>query len=220
MNSQGPEKSFDSEPKPGPTVFVVDDDLAFCDALKWLIESDGLVAETYPSPEAFFDAITPDRPGCVVLDLRLPGMSGLEVHEQLTRHQIRIPVIIITAYGTLSTAVRAMKGGALDVFEKPVNDEVLLARIREAITIDAERRVRESWRQEVRMRVAELTPREHQIMDLVVAGNPNKRIAADLGVSEKTVEVHRKRVMKKLKVKAAVDLVRIVMTSGVLDEPD
>lgn len=220
MNSQRPEDSFDSQRQPNPTVFVVDDDVAFCDALKWLIESDGLVAETYLSPKAFFDAFTPDRPGCVVLDLRLPGMSGLEVHEQLTRRQIRIPVIITTAYGTLPTAVRAMKGGALDVFEKPVNDEVLLARIREAIAIDAETRKTESWRHEVRARIAKLTPREHQIMDLVVAGSPNKRIAADLGVSEKTVEVHRKRVMKKLRVKSAVDLVRIVMTSGVLDEQD
>ena len=194
-----------------PTVFVVDDDPAICESLANLLESRGLRFRTYPSAEAFLAAYDPREPGCAVLDVRLRGMSGLELQARLARDGNSLPVIILTGHGDIPMAVRAAKAGAVDFLEKPVNDEVLLQRIHLALA--QERRTRSDRRRdhEVAARVAGLTPREREVMDLIVTGLPNKQVAIRLNITEKTVEVHRRRVLQKMGVHSAVDLVRLVL---------
>ncbi len=194
-----------------PIVFVVDDDPAICESLANLLESRGLRVRTYPSAEEFLAAYDPGQPGCAVLDVRLRGLSGLELQARLARDGNSLPVIILTGHGDIPMAVRAAKSGAVDFLEKPVNDEVLLQRIH--LALEQERRTRSHRRQdhEVAARVADLTPREREVMDLIVAGLPNKQVAIRLNITEKTVEVHRRRVLQKMGVHTAVDLVRLVL---------
>lgn len=194
-----------------PIVFVVDDDPAIRESLANLLESRGLRVRTYPSAEAFLAAYDPREPGCAVLDVRLRGMSGLELQARLARDGNSLPVIILTGHGDIPMAVRAAKAGAVDFLEKPVNDEVLLQRIH--LALEQERRTRPDRRRdhEVAARVADLTPREREVMDLIVAGLPNKQVATRLNITEKTVEVHRRRVLHKMGVHSAVDLVRLVL---------
>ena len=180
-----------------PTVFVLDDERTVRESLRWLIESVGLVVETFSSPREFLDTYKPDRPGCLVLDVRLPEMSGLEVQEWLQARGIRLPVIMITAYGEISLAVRAMKGGARDFLEKPFSDQVLLDRIQQCIEEDAKNRKQNSFRAEIDARSTTLTRRERQVMQLMVGGNSTKKIASELGISHRTVEVHRAKIMAK-----------------------
>jgi two-component system response regulator FixJ len=196
-----------------PTVFVVDDDTDLCDSLRWLIESEGLRVETYASARGFLDAYNDDRPGVLVLDVRMPGMSGLELQEHLLAEGYGIPIIILTGHGDVPMAVRAVKRGALEFLQKPVNDEILLDSIRTALRLDAHNRSRKKHKDEILARLARLTPRERQVMELVIAGKPNKQIAHELSVSEKTVEVHRKRLMKKAQVTSAVELVRVALSA-------
>lgn len=194
-----------------PIVFVVDDDPAICESLANLLESRGLRVRTYDSAETFLAAYDPRQPGCAVLDVRLRGMSGLELQAHLTRDGISLPVIILTGHGDIPMAVRAAKAGAVDFLEKPVNDEVLLQRIH--LALDQERRARSDRLRdhELTARLADLTPREREVMDLIVAGLPNKQVATRLNITEKTVEVHRRRVLQKMGVHSAVDLVRLVV---------
>ncbi len=194
-----------------PTVFVVDDDPAVRDSLRLLLESVGLVAEAFSSPHQFLDAIVPEQPGCVLLDIRMPGMSGLELQRRLVTRGISIPVIIITGHGDVTTAVQAMKTGAVDFLEKPFNDQVLLDRIHNAISCDTQARRSRAERDEVGRRLAALSPREVEVLDLIIAGKANKVIAVELGISEKTVEAHRARIMDKMQVRSAADLVRTVL---------
>jgi FixJ family two-component response regulator len=194
-----------------PTVFVVDDDPAICESLANLLESRGLRFRTYPSAEAFLAAYDPREPGCAVLDVRLRGMSGLELQARLARDGNSLPVIILTGHGDIPMAVRAAKAGAVDFLEKPVNDEVLLQRIHLALAQERRTRSDRGWDHEVTARVASLTPREREVMDLIVAGLPNKQVAIRLNITEKTVEVHRRRVLQKMGVHSAVDLVRLVL---------
>ncbi|NLE60974.1 MAG: response regulator transcription factor [Planctomycetes bacterium] len=194
------------------TVFVVDDDAAVCDSLRFLIESVGLQVRTFSSADEFLAAYTPDQPGCLVLDLRMPGMSGLELQEQLARQKCALPVIIITAHGDVPTAVRAMHAGAVDFMSKPFSDQHLLDRIHQALTKDAQARRDEAVCAGIAARVALLTPREREVMDLVVSGMPNKRIAAQLELSAKTVETHRARVMDKMQARSVAELVHMALT--------
>ena len=198
-----------------PIVFVVDDDQAIRNSLKWLIESVGLQVETYASADEFMRSYYPGRAGCLLLDVRMPGMSGLELQEYLARNDIPIPIIIITGHGDVPMAVRAMKAGAIDFIDKPFNDELLLESIRNALAIDQRQREHQGRRAEIAARLAHLTPREHEVMEMVTEGRSNKEIATDLGVSTKTVEAHRARVMEKMEAGSLAELVRMVMAAGI-----
>lgn len=193
-----------------PTVFVVDDDSAVLKGLQLLIKSVGMNVEIYLSAQEFLDSYDPVRPGCLVLDIRMPAMSGLELQEMLQKKKVRIPIIIITGYGDVPVAVQAMKKGAVDLIEKPFSDQVLLDRIQNSIAEDIQARQKEAERKELESRLALLTPRERQVMDLVTAGKLNKVIASKLGLSQKTVEFHRNHIMEKMKVDSVAELVRLV----------
>lgn len=191
------------------TVFVVDDDQAMRKSLARLLDSVGLKAETYDCAEAFLADYDPTRPGCLVLDIRMPGISGLELQEQLAADGARLPVIIMSAHGDVEKAVRAMKSGAVDFIKKPYKGRVLLERVREALALDARRRSAEAARAGVAARAARLTPREREIAPLLVAGKSAKRIAFELGLSRKTVDVHRGHIMSKMQADSVVELARM-----------
>ncbi|MBK9126950.1 MAG: response regulator transcription factor [Phycisphaerales bacterium] len=196
---------------PEPNVFVIDDDVALCESLHWLLEGEGFRVRTFHSAEAFLEQYDPQAPGCLVVDIRMKGMSGIELQSRLAEIGDPPPIIIITGHGDVPLAVKAVKGGALDFLEKPVNDQVLLERIRGAIKLDAERRHTRVDREMAEMRLRKLTRREREVMECIFSGLANKQIAARLGISEKTVEVHRKRVLQKTGTRNAVELVRLVM---------
>ena len=196
-----------------PTVYVVDDDEPIRDSLRMLLGSAGLPVETFASAQQFLAAYTPPAPGCLLVDVRMPGMSGLELQELLAARKIALPVIVITGHGHVAMAVRAMKAGAADFVEKPFDDELLLECIRRTLARDADTRRRQSRSSESTQRLAALTPREREIMEHLVAGKSNKAIAADLGISARTVEVHRARIMEKLEAKSLADVVRIALSS-------
>ncbi|MCP5446347.1 MAG: response regulator transcription factor [Chromatiaceae bacterium] len=203
-----------------PNVFVVDDDQAMRNSLKWLIESVGMKVETYSTADEFIRNYYPGRAGCLLLDVRMPGMSGLELQEHFLKHQINIPIIIITGHGDVPMAVRAMKSGAVDFIEKPFNDEMLLESIRNALNKDIEQRATQAERAEIATRLANLTPREHEVMEMVTAGKSNKDIAQSLGVSAKTVEAHRSRVMEKMQADSLADLVKMAVTANIESNSD
>jgi two-component system response regulator FixJ len=195
-----------------PTVFVVDDDADFCEALRWLIESDGLRVRTYISAESFLEAYDPDCSGVLVLDVRLHRMNGLDLQQHLIDHGHDIPVIILTGYGDVPMAVRALHAGALGFLPKPVDDEKLIELIHQGIEIDAEKRGKKKEEDVIAGRMKLLTPRERQVLVLVVAGKATKQIAMELNVAEKTIEVHRKRIMRKMGVRSAIELARLVLS--------
>lgn len=201
--------------KPGsdPIVWIVDDDEAMRSSLKWLIESVGMRVESYDSADTFLKTHKPGRFGCLLLDVRMPGMSGLELLDHLRANQMLIPTIIITGHGDVPMAVRAMKAGAMDFIEKPFNDEVLLDGIRRALVHEEQRRDREAEVGEVLERLEHLTPREHEVMAMVTDGYSNKEIANSLGVSAKTVEAHRARVMEKMQAGSLAELVRMAISA-------
>jgi len=202
------------------SVFVVDDDQAMRNSLKWLIESVGMKVETFASADEFIHNYYPGRAGCLLLDVRMPGMSGLELQEHFLEHQIKIPIIIITGHGDVPMAVRAMKSGAVDFIEKPFNDELLLESIRNALNYDQQLRTAQSERAEIAARLAQLTPREHEVMEMVTDGRANKEIAHTLGVSAKTVEAHRARVMEKMEARSLAELVKMAVTANLNKKPD
>lgn len=204
---------------PNATVFVVDDDQAMRSSLQWLIESIGMKVESFSAADEFLKQYYPGRAGCLLLDVRMPGMSGLELQEYLRNNDIHIPVIIITGHGDVPMAVRAMKSGAVDFIEKPFNDEMLLDAIRNALALDERQRSRQAERAEIAARLAHLTPREHEVMEMVTDGQSNKEIANSLGVSAKTVEAHRARVMEKMQAGSLAELVRMAIVSAEIDEP-
>ena len=191
-----------------PIVYIVDDDPAMRSSLRWLIESVGLTVRTCASAQEFLRTYQGD-PGCLVLDVRMPGMSGLDLQAELAARRIEIPVLIITGYAEVALAVRAMKGGAFDFIEKPFSDQALLDRIRAAVALDEESRRHRAARQEVAARLRLLTARERDVLTRVVTGKSNKVIAAELQLSTKTVEVHRSHVMEKLKADSLADLIRL-----------
>lgn len=190
------------------TVFVVDDDDAMRSSLRWLIESINLKVRTFASALEYLDAFDPDEAGCLVLDVRMPGMSGMELLDRLADYPLTPPTIIITGHGDVPMAVRAIKHGALDFIQKPFNDNELLDRIQQALDADARNRQEMAGLDSLKARYDALTPREREIMDLVVTGMSNKNIATELDISSRTVEVHRSRIMKKLRVRTLADLVQ------------
>ncbi|UCE62118.1 MAG: response regulator transcription factor [Phycisphaerales bacterium] len=195
--------------KPEATVFVVDDDEAMCDSLRSLMESVGLSVETYATAETFLDGYDAARPGCLLLDIRMPGMSGLELQEKLVSDRVRIPTIIISAHGDIEQAVRSIKTGAVDFIKKPYKGETLLTRIHEAIDLDARQRLDEAENAAIASRFARLTPREREVMSHLVDGKSPKQIAFELGLSRKTVDVHRGHIMAKMQADSLIELARM-----------
>lgn len=196
-------------------VYVVDDDADVRDSLCWLIESVGRSVEAFGSADAFLARVgAGPMAGCVVADLRLPGMSGLEMVEQMQAAGVALPVIMITGHGDVSAAVRAFKTGCIDFIEKPFSDQALLERIRAAIEIDAEQQRDQTKQADIHERLDKLTPREQQVMSMVVVGKLNKQIASELGLSHKTVEVHRAHVMNKMGAASLAELVRMATAVG------
>lgn len=196
-----------------PTVFVVDDDAAVRDSLSWLIESAGLKVEAFASAEEFLNAYRSNCPSCLVLDMRMPGMSGIALQKQLTARNIDIPIIFITAHASVPAAVHAMRAGAVDFLTKPFREETLLDRIRQCMAQASERRQRHAAQADVLARFALLTPREREVLHDVVAGKPNKVIAAERKISQKTVEAHRAKMMQKLQARSLAELMRMVFAS-------
>ncbi len=199
------------QPKQPPTVFVVDDDAAIRFAMQALMDSVNLDHEIFASADEFLEKVNDQRPGCLVLDIRMPGLGGLELQEELIRRENTLPIIFITGHGDVPMAVEAMQKGAVDFIQKPFRDQELLDRIREALATDEERRRTQKQHAEVSSRLERLTNREREVFDLVVTGKPNKVIAYELGVSQRTVEIHRARVMEKMQARSLADLVKMHM---------
>lgn len=200
--------------RPDQTIHVVDDDEALRDSLLWMLESHGHHAVGYPSGEAFLAAFDAAMTGCLVLDVRMPGMSGLELFEALRQRHSPLPVIFVTGHGDVPMAVLALKKGAKDFIEKPFNDQDMLGLIQQCLALEREGRARRAQDADVTRRLAQLSGREREVLDLIIAGRLNKQIADDLDISIKTVEVHRSRVMDKMGARTLADLVRAVVGQG------
>jgi FixJ family two-component response regulator len=195
--------------EPDSIVFIVDDDASFRDSLESLLRSVGQPSASYPSTRAFLEAARPDLPACLVLDVRLPEQSGLELQRELAEQGVRLPVIVVTGHGDIPMSVAAMKAGAIDFLTKPFRDQDLLDAIQRGVRLDRERRAEALQLTALRQRHATLTPREREIMAMVAQGQLNKQIAAALGLREVTVKVHRAQVMRKLGAKSLPELARI-----------
>lgn len=201
--------------EPHPTVFVVDDDAAVRKSLVRLLKSAGYHAESFASADEFIECRKRNSlPGCALVDIQMPGIDGLQLQRELINSTHKIPIIFITGYGDIPSSVKAMKAGAVDFFSKPFNDDDLLRAIREAIQRDQRERSERAERVSLAARLATLTPREREVLDLVVRGLLNKQIAAALGASEKTIKIHRGRVMAKMKAPSVADLVRAAEKIG------
>jgi FixJ family two-component response regulator len=191
-----------------PVVYIIDDDEAVRDGLRWLIESVDLNASVFVSAQEFLDTYESGHPGCLLLDVRMPGMSGLALQQVLKSHSFDLPIIILTGHGTVHMAVEAMKAGAFDFIEKPFQNQRLLDRVHDAIDESIHSSLESEKRTEVMELLELLTPREHQVLNMVVSGETNKAVAYRLEISEKTVEVHRAKVMEKLGAASLADLIR------------
>ncbi len=196
---------------PAPTVFVVDDDEGVRNSLRFLLKSVGIASRALASAKEFLDAYKPNQPGCLVLDVRMPGMSGIELQQLLNLRGAVIPVIFITGHGDVPMAVEAMQQGAFDFLQKPFRDQDLIDRIQRALERDSRSRTALAQHAKIRERLESLTPRERQVLSLMTRGMPNKVMAAELGVSQRTVEIHRARVMEKTDAASLAQLVRMVI---------
>jgi len=197
-----------------PIIFIIDDDSSVREAVADLLGSVGLHVQAFASPQEFLDSKRPDAPGCLILDVRLPGRSGLEFQRALANSDLQLPVIFISAHGDIPMSVRAMKSGAIEFLTKPLHEQQLLDAVHAGIERDKARRQGASALAEFRQRFDTLTPREREIFLLVVSGKPNKQIAAHLSLSEMTVKVHRSQVMHKMQAKSVIDLVRMADRLG------
>ena len=200
------------------TVFVVDDDASVLRAISRLLRLE-FVVEAYDSPKPFLDALRPETPGCILLDLALPEVSGLELQERLIASGCLQPVVFLSGHGSVRTSVQAMRAGALDFIEKPWENDTLIDTVRHALQRDREMRSRRNTSDSIARRVASLTPRESEVFRHVIAGRLNKQIAARLGTAEKTIKVHRARVMHKMSVRSVAELTRVAEMAGVRPEP-
>lgn len=193
-------------------VYVVDDDEAVRESLRWLIESVGIKVKTFANGQALLDDFDEKDVSCLVLDVRMPGISGLDLQQRLKQLGSHVPVIIVTGHADVPMAIQAMKAGAFDFIEKPYSDQLLLERIQCAIEQDNCFRQQQAITNDINVRIDRLTPREKEVMNLVVEGHSNKSIAKELGVSIKTVEVHRGNLMMKMEAQSLSELVRLVMS--------
>ena len=197
--------------KKNPLVIVVDDDSGVRNAMRILLKTVGLDSIQFGSAQEFLTAYQPSQPGCLVLDIRMPGMSGLELQQELNLRGAVIPVIFMSGHGDIPMAVEAMQHGAFDFLQKPFRDQDLLDRVQRALTRDTEYRARLRQTDRIRERLASLSPREREVLDLVTQGKANKMVAGDLGVSQRTVEIHRAHVMQKMEAGSLAELVRMMM---------
>ena len=196
-----------------PTVHIIDDDPAVRHALTTLMRSMRLQAESHESAQQLLDKLDPSQPGCLLLDVRMPGMSGLELLERLGQADVHLPAIVMSAYGDVPMVVRAMKAGALNFLEKPCRDQQLWEALQEALKWDAAHRRELALRAKLRRRLQHLTPGEHAVLRLLIDGRPNKEIAEELGLSVRTIEVRRSKLMKKMKADSLAELVRATLTA-------
>ncbi|MCZ7562883.1 MAG: response regulator transcription factor [Burkholderiales bacterium] len=194
-----------------PTAYVVDDDESIRSLWRWLMESNGIAVQTFASAVEFIEAYRPGGPACLILDVRLPGMSGLELQEYLKAREVDIPIVFVTGHGDVPTAVSAIKGGAVDFIQKPFSYREVLSIIERAFARDAQARAKRALQSELGERLAALTEREREVMTRVVEGKPNKVIADELDISVKTVEAHRARMMEKMGVGSVAALVQALM---------
>lgn len=192
-------------------VYIVDDDEAVSGGIKRLVESVGLKAAVFSGGQEFLDAYGRSEPGCLVLDIRMPNMNGITLQSKLTENDINIPIIFLTGHGDVPTATKAFKGGAFDFFEKPFNENELLDRIQQALAKDLCQRDAFALRRDSIERLKQLSDRERQVLDLIMAGKPNKNIAMNLKLSQSTIEVHRANVMRKMKAESLAQLVTLVI---------
>jgi FixJ family two-component response regulator len=197
-----------------PTVFIVDDNAAVRDSIQELVESVGLQAEIYPAAKDFLNAFQPERSGCLVLDVRMAGMSGLVLQEKLKELGARIPIIILTGHGDVPMAVSALKKGAMDFIQKPYRDQILLDSINHALEVDAAARRSSTCQEDLDQHLAALTERERQVLDKLLTGRTSKQIAREMDISHRTVEAHRQNVLRKLEIASLKELI------GLLGVPD
>ena len=197
------------------TVFIVDDDEAVRESLSILVETEGYTVKSFDSARGFLDGYAPGEAGCLVVDVRMPDMDGLELQAELVERGVNLPVIVVTGHGDVPLAVQAMKAGAVDFIEKPYNDQQLLDTIARALEMARSQQNQSSFAQEAKERVASLTPREAQVLEHLVAGRANKVIAYELGISPRTIEIHRAHVMEKMQARSLSDLVRMALEAGV-----
>jgi FixJ family two-component response regulator len=188
------------------TVYIIDDDKAMRDGVSLLVKSVGLPARSFSNAQDFLDDYCVSEPGCLVLDVRMPGMSGIELHEELTRRKIGLPVIFLTGHGDVAMGVHAMKAGAVDFIEKPPYDQVLLDAIQKAITMDKDRRLHQKEQEAIASRVSRLTERERQAMKYLVEGKNDKHVAAEMNISIRGAAFHRTSVLDKMQVESLVEL--------------
>jgi FixJ family two-component response regulator len=197
------------------TVYVVDDDPSVRAGLSRLLQSMGLTVKTFASAREFLEQAVSEEPGCLIVDLRMPAMNGLELQEQLMTRNLNLPVIFLTGYGTVPASVRAMKRGAVDFLEKPVDDQVLLDAIYQALEKDRENRHNQAEVKFIQDRLKSLTPREYEVFTLITTGLLNKQVAYELGTAEKTIKVHRARIMEKMHCESLAQLVRLAEKAGI-----
>ena len=191
------------------TVFLIDDDPGVRDSLALLLSLKGLSTQLFASAESFIETYQPDQAGCVLTDLRMPGMTGLELQAALRERRLDLPVVVLTAHGDVATARAALKNGAFDFLEKPIDDAMLLDVLHNALRVDRERRAAATARSSSDRRMERLTEREREILSLLAAGHQNRDIATQLGISPRTVEVHKARIMEKLACRSLADLIRM-----------
>src|SRR5665213_549062 len=202
-----------------PIVYIIDDDQAMVESLSWIIESVGLRVKSYLRAQDFLDQYDPQQHGCLLLDVRMPGMSGPELQSRLNDQGLpTLPIIFISGHGDVPLAVRVMKAGAVDFLTKPFNDQVLLESINKALRQDRAHREKQRESAQAEAKFALLSPREIQVLQGIVAGKPNKVVSAELNISLKTVEAHRASVMKKMGVKSVPELVKLVLTNSIQEE--
>jgi FixJ family two-component response regulator len=210
---------FIPEPEKKPVhqqIFIIDDDEAVRDSIALLLKSEGYLVKTYESGIRFLEEVSPYTPGCIVVDIRMPSMTGLELADELNNRNTSMPILFITGHGDVPMAVEAMKKGALEFIQKPFDDQELIDKVDEALNIDAENRHVNAKRDEIRDRLEQLTPRENQVLDMILNGMANKVIAIELELSQRTVEIHRARVMEKMEAKSLAGLVQmVIMVRGV-----
>jgi RNA polymerase sigma factor (sigma-70 family) len=197
-----------------PVVNIVDDDAGVRTSIGMLLKSVGIPSSIYASAREFLDAHDASRPGCLVLDIRMPGMSGLDLQQELNARGVSLPLIFITGHGDVPMAVEAMRSGAFDFLQKPFRDQELIDRVQRALERDAENRRAAEERRQIRDRLETLTPREREVLELMAQGKPNKVMAGDLGLSQRTVEIHRAHVMEKMGADSVAQLVSMVLSSG------